>query len=249
MCCFTGKVEAVKNTRIFARVGPNGNQVVIYSMAVKSSRDVAMVLPVPVKPGSGENAMNFIDLSGYLSFFDDIEKHFLDTSSDPFAAATPPQRSVYKPVLKVVSVGAFDASYVPTIQDFSRLDARFRLPDDAWSQLPAYEKFGFAVFKLKAGSALIHPMAFSFPTATPKEVFYPTMHIHDGKIHKRAAFDHTLYGQGISSEEGGWEESRSLAGQFVKTRLTKLTVRSDLHIYRKSMVGTFTNGDVVVKVA
>jgi hypothetical protein len=247
MCCFTGKVEAVKNTRIFARVGPNGNQVIIYSMALKSSRDVAMVLPVPVKPGSGENAMQFIDLSGYPSLFDDLFEGY--AGMNPFGESNSGARAVYKEPLKVISVGAFDASYVPTIQDFSRLDVQFRLPDGAWSQLPAYEKFGFAVFKLKAGSALIHPMAFSFPTATPKEVFYPTMHIHDGKIHKRAAFDHTLYGQGISSGEGGWAESSSLAGQFVKTRLTKLTVRSDLHIYRKSMVGTFTNGDVVVKVA
>ncbi len=65
MCCFSGKVQSVSDTSIFARVGAQGNQVIIYSMKLKTAQEVAMVLPVPVKPGSGENAMRFFDFSAY----------------------------------------------------------------------------------------------------------------------------------------------------------------------------------------
>ena len=54
--------------------------------------------------------------------------------------------------LEVVRVGNFEASFVPTQKDFSRLDERFRLPKAAWKLLPAYESYGFAVFKLKPGA-------------------------------------------------------------------------------------------------
>ena len=57
MCCFTGKVEEVQNTRIFARLGEHGNQVIIYQMSVNASQDLAMVLPIPVKEGTKEDAV------------------------------------------------------------------------------------------------------------------------------------------------------------------------------------------------
>ena len=50
--------------------------------------------------------------------------------------------------LEVHNVGDYEASFVPTIADFSRLDARFKLPDKTWSQIPEYADYGFAVFKL-----------------------------------------------------------------------------------------------------
>jgi hypothetical protein len=36
----------------------------------------------------------------------------------------------------VREVGSFEASYVPKIADFSRLDERFRLPVAVWKKLP-----------------------------------------------------------------------------------------------------------------
>lgn len=50
MCCFSGKVDQVKNTRIFARLGEGGSQFLIYEMDVSARQDVAMVLPGLVKP-------------------------------------------------------------------------------------------------------------------------------------------------------------------------------------------------------
>ncbi|MBE2282806.1 MAG: hypothetical protein IAE77_05030 [Prosthecobacter sp.] len=251
MCCFTGKVEEVKNTRIFARLGEHGNQVIIYQMSLKADADLAMVLPIPVKEGTAEDAVKFFDFSKYENVFSDLWEMFPPPVSrggpaDPFGAA--PADAPYS--LKVVSVGAYDASFVPTIADFSRLDARFRLPEGVWAKLPGYADFGFAVFKLKPGNAQVHPMAFSFPSALSGTVFFPTLHIHDGEVHAKEHFDHTLYLQAPAANlsRGGWHESPGLAVTKVKCGLTHGMIRPDLHVYQQVMRGKFDNGDVVAKV-
>ncbi|MCB1207757.1 MAG: hypothetical protein KDK97_00455 [Verrucomicrobiales bacterium] len=250
MCCFSGKVKEVKNTRIFARMGAKGHQVIVYQMSIHAPEDLAMVLPIPVTKGSDEKVVQFFDFSGYPQFFADLGKLFPTSigAAGPFGVAPP--RSM-APKLKVVSVGAYDASFVPTIKDFSRLDERFRLPEGVWDQLPGYSDFGFAVFKLKAGHGKVHPMAFAFPSATPKKLFFPTLHIHDGKVHDKEAFDHVLYFQGDRAEaaHGGWVESPALAVTKVKCGLTHDMVRPERHVYRQTMRGTFQNGDVVVALA
>lgn len=249
MCCFTGKVEEVKNTRIFARLGERGHQVLIYQMSLKADKDLAMVLPIPVKKDTDEDAVKFYDFSKYESVFEDLWELFPQLRSraaDPFGAP-PPAAAVYS--LKVVSVGAYDASFVPTIADFSRLDARFRLPEGVWAKLPGYADFGFAVFKLKPGNAQVHPMAFSFPSALAGTVFFPTLHIHDGEVHEKERFDHTLYfqGGGMDTARSGWQESPALPVTKVKCGNTHGMIRPDLHVFRSVMRGKFDNGDVVVK--
>ncbi|MGV3659599.1 MAG: hypothetical protein ACO1TE_05425 [Prosthecobacter sp.] len=249
MCCFTGKVEEVTNTRIFARLNKAGDQVVIYQMALNAPQDLAMVLPVPIREGTGEDAVRFYDFSGYKAVFEDVGALFpmpapTFLGGGPFAAAGYSSRA-----LKVVSVGAYDASFVPTTADFKRLDARFRLPEDVWARLPGYADFGFAVFKLKAGRNEVHPMAFTFPSALKKTVFFPTLHIHDGEVHAKEVFDHTLYLQGTAANlaRGGWRESPAPAVAKVQCGLTHGMIRPEMHVYRQTMRGTFDNGDVVVK--
>jgi hypothetical protein len=248
MCCFTGKVEEVKNTRIFARLGEHGNQVLIYQMSVNAPQDLAMVLPIPIKEGTKEDAVRFFDFSEYDGVFEDLWELFpvYNDSAGPFGYA--PKAAGRS--LKVVSVGAYDASFVPSISDFSRLDARFRLPEGVWKKLPGYADFGFAVFKLKPGRSQVHPMAFSFPTALADTVFFPTLHIHDGEVHAKETFDHTLYLQGPATNlaRGGWQESPGLAVTKVKCGLTHGMIRPELHVYRQTMRGEFDNGDVVAKV-
>ena len=248
MCCFTGKVEEVKNTRIFGRLGERGNQVLIYQMSVNVPRDLAMVLPIPIKKGTGEDAVKFFDFSKYDRVFEDMWEMFPMPSyrADPFGAA--PAAATSRS-LEVVSVGAYDASFVPTAADFSRLDERFRMPERVWAKLPGYEDFGFAVFKLKPGNARVHPMAFAFPTALAGTVFFPTLHIHDGNIHAKETFDHTLYlqGEGLNVMGAGWEESPGLAVTKVKCGYTHGMVRPEMHVYRNQIRGISDNGDILVK--
>ena len=97
--------------------------------------------------------------------------------------------------LQVHEVGSFVASFVPGRADFDRLDPRFRLPDSVWDRVPSADDFGFAVFQLQPGKHHVHPMAFRFRTRDPSRLFFPTVHVHDGRVHARAKFDHALYYQ------------------------------------------------------
>src|SRR5690606_38691297 len=108
--------------------------------------------------------------------------------------------------LVVHEVGSFIASYVPTRADFTRLDARFRLPSVLFDAVPAYADYGFAVFQLAAGTHTVHPMAFSFPTREPDRLFFPTVHVHDGRWCVRAKFHHALYFQ--RDNVAGYETSQ-----------------------------------------
>src|SRR5689334_19971135 len=75
MCCFSGKVE-VSGTNIFARASKDGRQFLVYSMQFASADDVAMILPIPTPKDSAEDAVKFINLEKYESFFDDLLKGF-----------------------------------------------------------------------------------------------------------------------------------------------------------------------------
>jgi hypothetical protein len=222
MCIFSQSVHDVSGTDIFAR-GTNGQQFLVYSMSYTAAADLAMVLPLPVPPGPPEDAVRFIDLTGYPDFFGDLRRGFWRSGVAvglPSSMAPP----MAKPMLRVHAVGAFEASFVPTLADFDRLDPRFRLPARVWDQLPAYRDYGFAVFKLRVGGAprvggflrrllggrqdpgvaapagepeprRVHPMAFEFPRRSPGLLYFPTVHVHDGEVHQVARFDHVLYCQ------------------------------------------------------
>jgi len=69
------------------------------------------------------------------------------------------------------------------------------LPSVLFDAVPHYADYGFAVFQLAPGEVTVHPMAMTFPTRTPDKLFFPTVHVHDGRFHATAKFDHALYYQ------------------------------------------------------
>lgn len=247
MCCFTGPVKDVSSTKIFARMGLGVEQYIAYAMSLESETKLAMVLPIPVVAGSGEEAVKFINLQDYPTLFDDLNAGFPVSNGYRGGSKAPVAEQPPQSKLKVNSVGSYEASFVPAIADFSRLDERFRLPDDVWAKLPGYKHFGFAVFKLKALHGPVHPMAFSFPSSLLQSLFFPTLHIHDGQIHAKEHFDHTLYAQGSGINGRGWEESPGIAEQFVKEGLTQGMISSGHHVYRKQIHGLETNGDILLR--
>jgi hypothetical protein len=123
--------------------------------------------------------------------FTDLQRCF------PVTRALAKQANVAPPatLLNVYEVGSFEASFAPTQADFARLDPRFRLADALWRALPAYDDFGFAIFKLKPGAREMHPMAFTFPLRDPDRLFFPTVHIHHDTVESIADFEHVLYWQ------------------------------------------------------
>jgi len=244
MCCFSQPVDYVAGTNIFARPAKGSGQYLVYSMTLKVGTDLAMILPIPTPKASKEDAVDFLNLEKYPDFFEDMRTGFpmprpLSRSKDD----TPPPAAA-APKLKVVEVGSFVASFVPTVKDFARLDDQFKLPEGTWGKLPQYKEYGFAVFKLKKGEHKVHPMAFQFPRADERKLFFPTVHIHDGKVHERAGFDHSLYAQGADTM-GRWTESPQPAEMFMtKLDQAKGIVAGKDHVYRRQMVGTFKNEDV-----
>jgi hypothetical protein len=245
MCCFS-RNAIVADTNIFARDGRDGRQFLAYSMRFSSKEDLAMILPIPTPRNAAEDAVRFINLEKYADFFKDLRAGFPlpnggSRSKNTFGAAPANSHT-----LKVVEVGSFEASFVPAVKDFGRLDERFRLPADTWDRLPAYKEFGFAVFKLKKGSEQkVHPLAFEFPRARPRQLFFPTVHIHDGQVHARAKFDHALYCQ-ADRMLMGWVESRQPAEMFMKVNQAAGLLDGRQHCYMKEIRGVQKNEDILV---
>lgn len=242
MCCFSGRVERVDATQIFARMLAPGRQGLVYALKLAAKADVAMILPLPVPAGADESAVRFVALDGYASFFDDLARAFPVSG---LLSLAPQSRSPPRRQLAVVEVGAFVASFVPTLADFGRLDARFRLPAGTLDRVPGYADWGFAVFQLGKGDRKIHPMAFDFPTRHPGALFFPTVHVHDGALHREAQFAHTLYGQGVPQPSSdGWFSSVEPLGSTVDAVRARGLVDPDAPVSQKSLFGKQPNQDV-----
>ncbi|HBE71353.1 MAG TPA: hypothetical protein DDW52_24670 [Planctomycetaceae bacterium] len=262
MCCFAQEVKDVHSTKIFARITEDGQQVLAYSMKYDSEVPNAMILPLPTT--GREDSLEFIDLSGYERFFDDLQRGFPKVQS-LLSRALPMARvdSAVKQDLKVHKVGSFVASFVPTVKDFSRLDPQFVIPAETWQSVDGYDGFGFAVFQLDEKAGKTHPMAMRFETSLKDQVFFPTLHIHDGEIHKSEKFDHYLFMQhaGMDSVVGsyagpkktqsrtGMVRSKNPVRDFAKPDKSAGLLEPDLLLHRKRMSGNLPNRDEIFRVA
>lgn len=241
MCIFSGAVERVSGTRIFARLDVEW-QHLVYEMSLTSAAEVAMVLPLPVVPGVAEG-VRFVSLEHYSAFFADLAAAFPDEGGDVLLGRAPVAAG--QETLEVQQVGAFEASFVPARSEFGRLDARFRLSEAVWHALPGYHDFGFAVFQLRAGESRVHPMALSFRTREARSLYFPTVHVHDGTVPEWAAFDHALYAQGRLATNRDWASSVGALGASLRQEAAGL-VAPDQWGYRRLLYGTYENRDTRV---
>src|SRR5688572_27403370 len=77
MCMFSGPIQHVSGTKIFARALPEtGHELLIYSMRLDAESDLAMVLPIPVPKGSPDDAVRFVDMSSCSTFFTYVDALF-----------------------------------------------------------------------------------------------------------------------------------------------------------------------------
>lgn len=281
MCCFSQPVHHVSGTRIFAREMGYARQCLVYQMTLSASSEMAMVLPVPVPVNSPEDAVSFVDLSGYPTLFSDMERAFVPPLARGGAVFGDLLLAPQSLPLVVHEVGNFEASFVPTRADFRRLDRRFVLPDSTWDGAPALHDYGFVVFKLKglaaspgesadaperpgfcsrlfgktskAGAAQprpsmtnFHPMAFVFARRDPSELFFPTLHVHDGKVHRQADFDHALFFQGKPAEPE-FEASDRPAQLYLDASKTEGLVDGAAILHKIEIRGRAPNQDTRVR--
>jgi hypothetical protein len=268
MCIFSARqrahaLEKVSATNIFARCADDGRgQILVYSMNLQTRADLAMILPLPVPAGTPEQGVRFISLEKYPQFFQDMRAGFPEYLPRSRGAILSVDAVAARKPLPVHDVGDFEASYVPTMNDWDRLDERFRAPPGLFDAVPAYHHHGFAVFKLKATRSsssikqliglkaktrTIHPMAFEFPRADPDRLFFPTVHVHDGEFHASAEFDHALYFQLLKPRAvRGWRTSDRPAGDFMKADRAAGTIVPELFCHRREIRGKHANEDIFV---
>lgn len=254
MCCFSRAVSFVGSTKIFARGFSDDRQALVYAMNVALSEELAMILPLPVAARPADDAVAFINLQGEEAFFDQLASAFpaLGPQAAYLSFGAPRQRSA--PKLVVFDVGQYEASFVPTAADFSRLDQRFRLPSGFLEALPAYADYGFAVFRLKpqaggrgaAKPQSVQPMALTFPRREARSLFFPTVHVHDGRVPSTAAFDHALYCQadGLLQATLGWTPSAAPLGQHVMGTRSQTLLDAQRGGFATSLWGQNSNADL-----
>lgn len=235
MCIFSGDVGHVANTKIFACSFEHQHHLV-YSMEIADHDDVAMVLPVPCYPSRG--AFEFVNLENHPDFFNKLKGCFPHLKS---------LRSRGREFIPVVDVGCYEASFVCTPNDFENLDPRFRMPPILWDKIPAYRNYSFAVFQLRKGlTSTKQPMAFSYHPKNPDQLFYPTIHIHDGKLERYAEYDHELYfqpGENFTDPKSGWEQGSKPVDLAEKVYF----ISNEQPVYRKEIKRRYLNRDIILE--
>ena len=266
MCCFAGPVKSVTNTNLFARLTGNGTQLLAYQMDFETEKENAMILPLPVATNSREDSLRFISLKDYELFFTHLNEAFPRITPPSRLGIDAPQANAADApdsILEVQEVGDFVASFVPTMGDFSRLDQRFVIPQSSWDKIPKYKDYGFAVFQLKNLKGKPHPMAFEFESRLKDEIFFPTVHIHDGEVHEREDFDHTLYLQNaefdkvvgkyqnyhVKDKQTGFVRSKDVAKRYCQMAKTAGMIEPDLMLHRIKMAGKLNNQDIITPIA
>jgi hypothetical protein len=212
-------------------------------MSLFTPEPVAMILPLPTLPG--EDAVEFVALDAYADIFADLERCFdppAPRGGFPLPASIKPQG-----LLRVQQVGGFEASFVPSRADFVRLDSRFRIDDRVWDAIPEHARSGFAVFKLREGESRVHPMAFRFRTREPKTLFFPAIHVHDGKVHSNADFDHTFLAQDAAPTIANEASAGPVEGHVSLDRAKGLVTKGP--IYRRKLRGRLLNKDIRMAIA
>jgi hypothetical protein len=259
MCCFSAPTD-VHETRIFARLTSQDTQTLVYQMRYSSAQPTAMILPLPVALPAGESSVQWTSLKDDPAFFAELANGFPELETRSWFPSKSATAGVEVSVLPVHEVGDFVASFVPSLADFSRVDARFVLSKDVWSAIPEYGDYGFAVFQLKNLSGSPHPIAFTFRTRLRDAAYFPTVHIHDGTVHREDTFDHALYLQdarfdakagdykGPTSVDSntGFVRSKNATSSFADIPRASGILDGALLLHRRTISGLFANKDTIV---
>src|SRR6185503_5916508 len=108
----------VANTSIFARRLNEREQGLVYSLELSVAGEVAMILPLPVLPGLGDDAVTFVNVEKHPDFFGDMLRLFFPPETTRAQAKSRTFIALSAPTLKVHEVGSFEASFVPSPRDF-----------------------------------------------------------------------------------------------------------------------------------
>jgi hypothetical protein len=98
-------------------------------------------------------------------------------------------------------------------------------------------------------------MAFSFRTRDPSTLFFPTVHVHDGRFHEEAEFDHIFYTQNEPKRARArswptefWMPGSEAASRYLSVRHTHSLVNPNAQCLQASLVGAWRNSDILVPI-
>lgn len=203
MCIFTGPVDTVTNTKIFATMlgGESaGTQFTCYNNVVelKNANPVAMVIGLP-NPTGEPDKINMFDMSPYPEFFDKLQSLF--HAPVVYRGMKGPGLSMKNSppkVLPVLKCGPYSYSVAPTFADLKRIDwTRFEMSPDVEKLLESqYANNGFGFLVCLCSETGSYPtIGVTHPALANGELFLPTMHEHAGGADGStvADWDHTIY--------------------------------------------------------
>lgn len=250
MCIFSKSVTSVAATHIFARRNLTKNRhVTVYQMEAMLNGYTAMILPVP------GTDVEFVSLEEYPDFFKDMDKLFPQNTAKGITRG----RSLSFSPLPVYEVGNYIATYVPSMNDWHRVDPVFRLKGNCWDELPDYSEYGFVVFQLQAKNGQksdFHPMAYTYTPNNENQIFFPTTHVHDGEVEKTSLYDHKLYFQlddgfnhppARANLRSDWEVSSRTIMDFAKCQnlVSRFSPIARIHLDKVML----PNHDIIVALA
>jgi len=202
MCIFNTETE-VSATRIFvAPLAGNRRQLTIYSnqahAANTSDPNNAMILPIPsARRGDDVKLHDFSSLPG---LFDTLESCF------PIELSLSTNFSWDNSTLDVVSVGDYQCSVVPSVEEFDRLQSgTFNVTRQIRELLQHHyrQDYCFLVCRFREGGSF-HPIAYSHAMPTGGHVFIPTRHDHGDittMLPQLPHWDHDIYMCNVTTDE------------------------------------------------
>ncbi len=246
MAVFAPPTQKTWDARFFARMHLV-RQVLVFQLSLKAE-STAVLLPLPTASLS-QQAARFIDLSGYPSFFEDLDQ--LVHKPEPHQAA----EGLVEAPQPAPAVRPERARFVPSVRDLKKVDPHFSLLQSLWAARPVYKDYGFAIIWVRArGPGRLGPIALEFQTRSTDALYFPGVFAQGGSAPSQARYDHRFFGQRSEDQTHyGWSRSQTEAAAvldqgrlLMSSQTTHLIEPGDL-VYWKDVRGDFPNQDFWLK--
>lgn len=242
MCIVVEEADVYATNIFVAPDTKKERQIVVYSNTVDTSFEKnLMVLAVP-----NPETVDFVDLSEYPEFFEDISKYFkrheVRTRSVYKSYGSNGSESFDCDEPHVHEVGNFLASICKKISDLKKINSNTfgKIGDDALEFITSkYSNtgHGFVVCKLKKGNNNYHPFAYTHKISS--KLFVPTMHYHgdekkrtEQELKKRKEYNEN----GIKNELKSFEFFKKVNGTFFSDDEYKKKLNNILNKYKNDEI-------------
>lgn len=237
---FSSFVTVTNSVRMYGR-RDGDRQFLACELAYSSDGHTAMILPLPTAIKDRDRWLQTHSLSVYKDLFKDLDRAFSRDSSIQKAP-----KSV--PVLEYVNPNHI--TLCASVTELAKIDQRFRLSNEFWSQLPQYCDGSYAVVILPdTGGRLkgVNPFSISFKSrlsGVNEPIHFPTLQIRNCYLDRVVQFHYEIYYQGSRRLLSDYPSTHPIEESMDFIRSRPLLV--DGLAYKRVLNGKTPNSDVVV---